>query len=144
MDSPPEVLETEDPAIARLTHGVAAGLEESFRELYDRYHARLFRLLMVLTGGEETLAREVVQTVVLTAAAKLGPLAARRRISGAAGWRRSARQHCSKRRAKLRREGAILTFGDYPETAAEAVPWSGRWNRPSRRRWGNWTSRAAG
>src|SRR5258708_34078529 len=55
----------------RLASAVALGDEAAFRELYDRYHARLLQLVVVLSRGDQVIAHEVVQSVMLTAAEKL-------------------------------------------------------------------------
>ena len=60
-----------DAAACRLAAAVARGDEAAFRELYDRYHDRLFRLALVLGHGDEPLAGETAQSVFVTAAAKL-------------------------------------------------------------------------
>src|SRR5258706_2226310 len=60
-----------DGEARRLATGVACGDEAAFRELYDRYHQRLFRLALVVGRGDETLAHETVQSVFLTTASKL-------------------------------------------------------------------------
>lgn len=55
-----------DAEARRLVRAMARGDEAAFRELYDRYHERLFRLAAVLSRGDEALAYEVVQSVMLT------------------------------------------------------------------------------
>src|SRR5262245_55903671 len=62
---------TEDLAARRLATAVGRADETAFRELYDRYHERLFRFALVLGHGDEALAGETVQSVFVTAAAKL-------------------------------------------------------------------------
>ncbi|MBU6399427.1 MAG: hypothetical protein KGS61_03835 [Verrucomicrobia bacterium] len=73
-ESGPPANDAADPVIVRLTRGVAAGDEVAFREFFDRYRDRLFRFLIVLTRGDELTANELVQSVMLTAAAKLRPV----------------------------------------------------------------------
>ena len=58
----------------RLSQAVARGDEEAFRQLYDAYSDRLLRLALVLARGDTSLARDVAQTVWLTAARKMKPL----------------------------------------------------------------------
>jgi len=60
-----------DSQARALTVAVARGEEAAFAELYDRYQGRLFRLTLALSRGDESLARETVQSAFLTAAAKL-------------------------------------------------------------------------
>src|SRR5438093_890474 len=55
----------------RLSGDVARGDDNSYQELYYLYHERLFRLSLALGRGDESLAHETVQSVFLTAAAKL-------------------------------------------------------------------------
>ena len=58
----------------RLSQAVARGDEEAFRQLYDAYSDRVLRLAVVLARGDTSLARDVAQTVWLTAARKMKPL----------------------------------------------------------------------
>src|SRR5947207_893125 len=64
-------LSSADAEARRLTAAVARGDEAAFRQLYDRYRERLFRFALVLGRGDESLAHETVQSVFVTAAAKL-------------------------------------------------------------------------
>ena len=48
-----------------LTAAMGRGDEAAFVQFYDRYHLRLYKYLLVLAGGNETEAREVLQTVVV-------------------------------------------------------------------------------
>jgi len=61
-------------SVSELTSGVVRGNEEAFRRFYDLYHGRVFRLALLLTRGDEALAAEAVQSVMLAAAHKLKPL----------------------------------------------------------------------
>src|SRR5262245_37106489 len=45
-----------------LTAAMCRGDEAAFVQFYDRYHLRLYKHLLVLAGGNETEAREVLQT----------------------------------------------------------------------------------
>jgi DNA-directed RNA polymerase specialized sigma24 family protein len=60
-----------DDGARRLATALARGDEAAFRQLYDRYQPRLFRLALVLGRGDELLAQDTVQSVFVTAAAKL-------------------------------------------------------------------------
>src|ERR1700687_1622444 len=60
-----------DAKARRLAANVGQGNQAAFRELYDDYHGRLTRFAVVLAGGDAALARDVVQSAMLTAAAKL-------------------------------------------------------------------------
>jgi len=57
-----------DANARRLAAGVARGEETAFREFYDAYYGRLFRLVFVLSRGDDSLAQDVVQAVFLVAA----------------------------------------------------------------------------
>jgi RNA polymerase sigma-70 factor (ECF subfamily) len=64
--------------VLRITQGVKAGDEEAFREFYCAYCDRLFRYLLVLTNGEEQLARDSLQIVMTKAARSMKPFAEER------------------------------------------------------------------
>jgi RNA polymerase sigma-70 factor, ECF subfamily len=83
-----------DADVHQLTARVAQGDEKAFSELYDLYQARLFRLVIVLSRGDELLAHEMVQAAFLTAARKLRCLESEAHL-----WNwlaRVARQHLAK------------------------------------------------
>jgi RNA polymerase sigma factor (sigma-70 family) len=99
----------------RLAAGVARGDETIFRELYDRYHQRLFRFALAVGRGDETIAHEAVQSVFVTAATKL-----RRVESEAHLWNwlaRVTRQHLAKVWRQQGRDSAIVAVVDLPECA---------------------------
>src|SRR5881628_3319030 len=109
--SPP----TPDADACRLAVDVARGDEGAFRELYDRYHKRLFRFALVLGGGDESLAQETVQSVFLTAAAKL-----RRAENEAHLWNwlaRVTRQQLAKSWRQRQRDSALVSMAHLPEFA---------------------------
>jgi RNA polymerase sigma-70 factor, ECF subfamily len=60
--------------IAQLTQAVRRGDEMAVRVLHDRYCARLTRYVLVVTGGDESAAPEIVQTAFLRALRHLRPL----------------------------------------------------------------------
>lgn len=104
----------------RLAGAIAEGDEAAFAELYDLYQGRLFRLVLVLSRGDEEAAREVVQSAMLTAAAKL------RSVEGEAHlWHwlaRVASQHLGKIWRQRQRESDILFMAELPDTVPEAEP----------------------
>jgi len=51
-----------DAEARRVAVAVARGDEAAFRQLYDRYQPRLFRLALVLGRGDESLAQDTVQS----------------------------------------------------------------------------------
>jgi RNA polymerase sigma-70 factor (ECF subfamily) len=103
-----------DVDVRRIASGVARGDEASFRELYDRYQNRVFRLALVIGRGDESLAHETVQSVFLTAASKL------RRVENEEhlwNWlARVARQHISKT-WRQERNSATVSVAELPEQA---------------------------
>jgi RNA polymerase sigma-70 factor (ECF subfamily) len=97
-------------ALARqISAAVAHGDEAGFQQLYDRYHLRLFRMVLSLNHGDETVAHEIVQSAMLTAAARLKPLASEEHL-----WNwlaQVARQHSQKlwRQRRVRPEHTSLS-----------------------------------
>src|SRR5437763_756458 len=95
-----------DATARSLAAGIARGDEAAFQELYDGYRERLFRFALVLGYGDETLAHETVQSVFVTAAAKL-----RRAESADHLWNwlaRVARQQLAKTWRERQRESAFV------------------------------------
>lgn len=118
--SPPAGLAIPDLEARRLSAAVAKGNAEAFRELYDAYHGRLFRLLLVLSRGDETLARDVVQQAMLTAASRLRPVE-----SDAHLWNwlaRVAHQHLIKEWRRREREPVLLDSTELPDFPEPAQP----------------------
>jgi RNA polymerase sigma-70 factor (ECF subfamily) len=116
----PEPALVEVAAIRVLTTAIARGDEAAFAELYDRYHARLFRLALVLGRGDELLAHDVVQSVMVTAARKLKPVETEAHL-----WNwlaRVARQQVSKSRRRVRSESAVVIMPELPEFAPPPEP----------------------
>lgn len=102
-----------DADARRLAAAVARGDEAAFRQLYDRYHRRLFCLALVLGRGNDSLAHDTVQAVFMTAAAKL------RRAEGEEhlwNWlARVARQQLTKAFRRQQRDSAVVSLADLPE-----------------------------
>jgi RNA polymerase sigma-70 factor (ECF subfamily) len=69
--APPVGAALADDRARRLAAAISQGEETAFRELYDSYQARLFRLALVLARGEESLAEDAVQAAFIIAARKL-------------------------------------------------------------------------
>jgi RNA polymerase sigma factor (sigma-70 family) len=108
---------TADAEARRLATAVARGDEAAFRELYDRYHERLFRFALVLGHGDELLAAETVQSVFVTAASKLRHVQAEEHL-----WNwlaRVARQQLAKSRRQRQRDSALVSVVDLPDCADE-------------------------
>jgi RNA polymerase sigma-70 factor (ECF subfamily) len=111
----PTALPDADSEARRLASAVARGDETAFDELYDRYRERLFRLAVVLSRGDETAAHEIVQSTMLTAAAKLKPVQSEDHL-----WNwlaRVARQKLAKLWRQQNRQTMIESVSDLPEIA---------------------------
>jgi RNA polymerase sigma-70 factor (ECF subfamily) len=110
----------DDAGARRLAASVARGDEAAFRQLYDRYQPRLFRLALVLGRGDESLAQDTVQSVFVTAAAKL------RRVDGEEhlwNWlARVARQQLAKAWRQRQRDPEVVGMADLPEQPDAAKP----------------------
>ena len=109
-----------DIGARRLVTAIGRGNEAAFRELYDRYHERLFKLALVLGHGDEQLAGDIVQSVFVTAATKL-----RRIESEGHLWNwlaRVARQQLVKTRRQRQRDATVVGMADLPECANTREP----------------------
>lgn len=60
-----DVNQLRDQRVRELTAAMARGSESAYREFYEMYYDRLYRRGLVLASGEENLARELVQQVLL-------------------------------------------------------------------------------
>jgi RNA polymerase sigma-70 factor, ECF subfamily len=104
-----------DGRACRLVAGVARGDEIAFAELYDRYQARLFRFALSLGHGDEPLAHETVQSVFLTAAAKLRSVRSEEHLWN---WLALvARQQVGKSWRQRKRDAVLVSMADVPEVA---------------------------
>src|SRR2546428_437292 len=109
-----------DAEARRLTASVARGDDDAFQELYDRYHERLFRLALALGRGDESLAHETVQSVFLTAAAKLRRVESEEHL-----WNwlaRIARQQLAKTWRQRQRDSTIIGVAELPLGAEAREP----------------------
>ena len=107
-----------DADARRLSVAVARGDQAAFKELYDCYQRRLFRLLLVLSRGDESLAEETVQATFITAAAKLRRVESEKHL-----WNwlaRVARQHFAKALRKRTRSASVIGVAELPECLAAA------------------------
>ena len=112
------VVSTADAEARQLAMAIARGDEAAFRELYDRYQTRLFRLALVLARGDEPLAHDVVQTVFVTASRKLRRVESEKHL-----WNwlaRVAHQQLAKALQRQRRDNAIISVAELPESDATA------------------------
>jgi RNA polymerase sigma-70 factor (ECF subfamily) len=102
-----------DSEARRLAAGVARGDEAIFREFYDLFQPRLFRLALVLGRGDESIAHDVVQGTFVIAARKL------RSVAGADHlWHwlaRVARQQIAKTWRQLHRDSAVIGVASLPD-----------------------------
>ena len=104
-----------DSEARALAAAVGRAEEGAFRQLYDRYHQRLFHLVLLLAHGDELLAQDTAQAVWVTTAAKL-----RKVESEAHLWNwlaRVARQHLAKAWRQQQRDSAVVGVADLPESA---------------------------
>ena len=118
--TPEPPLAIADAEARRLAAAVARGDELAFRQLYDRYHARLVRLMVVLSGGDQAVAHEVVQLVMLTAAKKLRRIESENHL-----WHwlaRVARQHLAKAWRHRHREPTLVNLAEVSELVGEGGP----------------------
>lgn len=103
----------QDDDARRLVTAMVRGDETAFRQLYDRYHQRLFRFALVLGRGDEPLARDTVQSVFVTAAAKLRRVESENHL-----WNwlaRVARQHLARSWRRQQRDSSVIGLADLPE-----------------------------
>src|SRR5258706_8831573 len=113
-------LPTADADACRLAAAVWRGDDDAFREMYDRYHERLFRFALVLGHGDELLAGEIVQSVFVTAAAKLRRVESEEHL-----WNwlaRVARQQMAKMMRQRRQDSTVVSVADLPERAEAGGP----------------------
>ena len=113
-----KVVSAADAEARQLAVAIARGDEAAFRELYDRYQARLFRLALVLARGNESLAHDVVQTVFVTASRKLSRIESEKHL-----WNwlaRVAHQQLAKALQRQRRDNAIMSVAEPPESDVAA------------------------
>ncbi len=109
------IVSGDDVTARRLASAVARGDEAAFRELYDAYQQRLFRFALVLGRGDDTLAHETVQSVFLTAAAKLRPVENEEHL-----WNwlaRVARQNLAKYWRQQERDAPMISMAEVPNCA---------------------------
>ena len=105
-----------DADARRIAAGVARGDDSAFRELYDRYQNRMWRLALVLGRGDESLAHEIVQSAFLTAASKLRQVESEEHL-----WNwlaRVARQQVGKAWRQPGRDSAVVSVAELPECPA--------------------------
>jgi RNA polymerase sigma factor (sigma-70 family) len=68
---PPSPIPEATQKIKLITAGIRDGNEEDFQKFYTEYSPRLFRLLLVITRGNEQLTTELHQEVMIRAARKM-------------------------------------------------------------------------
>lgn len=108
-----------DHEACRISADIARGDESAFAALYDAYHERLYRFALVLTRGDDLLAREALQAAMLTAAAKLRPIESEAHL-----WNwlaRVLRQHLAKTWRQQRRAPVELDLAAMPDVAAAGL-----------------------
>lgn len=111
---------TADMEACRLVTAIGRGDEAAFQELYDRYHERLFKLALVLGHGDELLAGDTVQSVFVTAAAKLRHIESEGHL-----WNwlaRVARQQLARTRRQRQHDATVVGMADLPECTNAREP----------------------
>jgi RNA polymerase sigma-70 factor (ECF subfamily) len=111
---------TADDEARRLAIAIGRGDEAAFRELYDRFHERLFRFALVLGHGDALLADETVQSTFVTAAANLRRVESEEHL-----WNwlaRIARQHLGKALRQRRRDASLVDVVDVLDRALPHEP----------------------
>ena len=94
-----------DAEARALASAIARGDEAAFRTLYDRYHQRLFRLVLVMSRGDESLAQDLVQSIFVMAAKKLRRIESEKHLWN---WLACvARQQCARAMRKRQRDPSI-------------------------------------
>src|SRR5688572_21635125 len=63
-----ETQEERDAVVRSVTQGMLAGSQAAFTRFYDLVFDKLYRMLLVQTKGDEDLARELVQAVMIRTA----------------------------------------------------------------------------
>lgn len=63
-----ETQELRDQIVRSVTEGMIAGSHAAFTRFYDLVYDRLYRMLLAQTKGDEDLARELVQAVMIRTA----------------------------------------------------------------------------
>lgn len=104
----------------RLSAGVARGNEAAFREFYDAYCGRVFRLAFVLARGNDLLAQDAVQSAFLTAAARLPAVKTEEHL-----WNWLAlitRQHLAKAWRKQQRDAKWVDTTGLPDDPEPPAP----------------------
>lgn len=118
--SGPSAAGAADAEARHLAFAIARGDEAAFRTLYDRYHARLFRLALVLSRGEESLAQDAVQSTFITAARKLHRAESEEHL-----WNwlaRITRQQLARIWRNRQRDTTVVTVDELPDFAAAPEP----------------------
>jgi len=103
--------------LRELTKGICRCDESAFALFYDRYSLRLYQHLLVLAKGNESEAREVLQTVVVKLARKFKAFEEEKRM-----WRwlcRLARNSYVDLCRVRRREQKLISLDEYVAELAE-------------------------
>lgn len=69
-----ETQEQRDHFVAAVTRGMVDGSQSAFSGFYNLVFDRLFRMLLAQTKGDETLSKELLQTVMLRAIKYVQPI----------------------------------------------------------------------
>ena len=112
-----------DEFVRRVTCGMCEGSEGAYREFYEVYFDRLYRHLLCATRGEEDLARELIQQVLVRVVRYIEPFEEERRLWG---WLRQIAGSCHidhlRRRQRRPEGGAIQILEELAAAEEEQQP----------------------
>jgi len=93
-------------AILTITREICAGNERAFEEFYKEYSPRVYRFLVVVTKGNEELARELHQRVMIKATRKMKVFADEKQLWA---WLAEVARNCWRDYArKIGREALLI------------------------------------
>jgi RNA polymerase sigma-70 factor, ECF subfamily len=112
-----ETQEDRDAFVRRVTQGMVAGSQSAFAEFYNVVFDKLYRLLLVQSRGDEDLARELVQAVMIRTARHACAFGNERMLWG---WLRQVARSCHVDwLRKKRREPQGISLELFAERPAE-------------------------
>jgi RNA polymerase sigma factor (sigma-70 family) len=86
-----ETQEERDQIVRGVTEGMLAGSQAAFTRFYEMVYDRLYRMLIAQTKGDEDLARELVQAVMIRTARHVHAFETERMLWG---WLRQVARSC--------------------------------------------------
>jgi RNA polymerase sigma factor (sigma-70 family) len=123
-----DVASTRFAEVKSLTQAIARGDEDAFNVFYAEYSPRVYRLLLVVTRGDEALSRELHQAVMIRAAQKMKVLETEKQLWAwlAEVARNQWRDVCRKRAREQRFASEavpidMVRFRDEADLSAERI-----------------------